>query len=121
VFGLVGILIVVAAGSYVYMSQLEKITPDGTTPKTMISATGVRNDLLAIANAERRYSVTNAKYASFDELRNNGDIQVPARADYTYSADANDSHFTITATYTGSDPHAPKRITLDDTMTITSN
>ena len=120
-FGLLGVIIVAGIGGYMYTNQIRKITPDGTTPKTMVSVTAVHNDLLAIANAERRYWATNAKYASLEELRKNGDIQVLTRPDYAYSADASDNSFTITATYSGPDPHAPKRITINESMAITSN
>ena len=120
-FGLVSVIVGIAVGGYFYANQIKEIAPGGSTPKTTVSVTGVRNDLLAMANAERRYWVANAKYASLDELGRNSDIQVPTRPDFTYSIDANASNFTITATYSGPDRHAPKRLTIDDTMTITSN
>jgi hypothetical protein len=120
-FGLVAITVVVGIGGYIYMNQARQITPDGTRPKTAITVTGVQNDLLAIANAERRYWVTNAKYASLEELSKNGDIQIPNRADYTYSADADESSFRIVATYSGPDPHAPKHVAVDQNLTITVN
>jgi hypothetical protein len=115
---MIGLVIVVAVGGYLYTDQLKNVVPDGKAPATAISVTGVRNDLLAMANAERRYLATHPKYASIDELREDGDIHVPARPDFTYFIDADESHFTITATYTGSDPKAPKRISVDDTLAI---
>jgi hypothetical protein len=120
-FGLVAVTIVVGIGGYIYMNQATQITPDGRAPKTTITVTGVQNDLLAMANAERRYFVTNSKYASLAELRSNGDIQVPTRPDYTYSADAGDNSFRIVATYSGADPHAPRHIAVDQNLTITTN
>lgn len=113
-------VIVVAIGGYLYMREAQTITPAGTNPKTTIDVTAVRNDLLGIANAERRYWATNAKYASLDELRVNGDISIPRRAHYTYSAEANDSSFKIIAIYSGPDPNAPKRMSVDETMTLRS-
>jgi hypothetical protein len=116
-FGFVAVMIAVAIGLYVYTKDVQTVTP-GRSPSRTIDVTAVRNDLIAIANAERRYFATNGKYASLDELRSNGDIQVPSRASYTYSAETSDSRFTIIATYTGADPNAPKRISLDETMTV---
>lgn len=118
-FGFLSVMIVAALGGYLYMNQLQTVT-GGTTPKAAIDVTAVRNDLLAIANAERRYWATNAKYASLDELSNNGDIPIPSRGNYTYSADAGDTGFKIIATYSGPDPTAPKSITVDETMAITT-
>jgi len=119
--GFIGLVVVVAAGGYLYTSQLKEVVPGGNAPATTVSVTGVRNDLLAMANAQRRYLVSHSAYASLDELRSDGDIHVPSRPDFVYSIDADNSHFTITATYIGPDPKAPKRIRVDDSMTITSD
>ena len=110
---------VAAAGAYFYIGQMKEIAPDGKTPQTTVSVIGVQNDLLAMANAERRYQVTNSKYASLEELRTNSDIAVPSRKDILYAVDASSSHFRITATYTGPDPKAPKHLSIDDTLTVT--
>jgi hypothetical protein len=119
-FGFVSLIIVVAVGGYLYTSQMRNVTAGGA-PKTAIDVTAVRNDLLAMANAERRYFATNAKYASLDELRSNGDISIPSRPNYTYSVDVMDAAFKITAIYSGSDPAAPKSITVDETMALTTH
>jgi hypothetical protein len=118
--GLIGLIVVVAVGLYFYSSQLGSIVPDGQAPATAISVTGVRNDLLAMANSERRYLASHPRYASLDELRTDGDIHIPTRPDFNYSIDAGLDHFTITATYTGTDPKAPHHITIDDAMSISS-
>jgi len=120
-FALIGVIIVVAIGGYLYTKQIQEVTPGGTTPQTTIETTAVRNDLLAIANAERRYFATNGKYASFDELRTNGDIQIPRRANYAYSAEVTSTGFEIIATYSGSDSNAPERLSMDETMTLKEN
>ena len=119
-FGFVSVIIVAAAVGYLYMNQMNAVSAGGTTPRVTIDVTAVRNDLLAMANAERRYWAANAKYASLDELRNNGDIPIPSRANYTYSADVTDTAFKIVATYSGSDPTAPKTITVDEAMAMTT-
>ena len=93
----------------------------GSTPTTTVDVTGVRNDLLALANAERQYWASNAKYASLDELQSGGGTHAPARQNYSYSVEAGETTFKVIATYSGPDPKAPKRIAIDETMTITSN
>jgi len=117
-FGLVSVVIVVAIGGYIYTRQATSLTPIGTTPRTTIDVVAVRNDLMAIANAERRYWAINSKYASLEELRTSGDIEVPSRDNYTFSADTSDEGFTVIASYSGSDPDAPKRLSINEAMRI---
>ena len=117
--GFVVLVIVIAIGGYFYTRQTRSVTSVGSNPETTIDVTAVRNDLLAIAKAEQNYFASNGKYASFDELRTNGDIQIPSRARYSYSAEIREATFKIIAGYTGADPKAPKRISVDQTMTIT--
>jgi hypothetical protein len=119
-FGFISAIIVVGIGLYIYMQQAQTVTPIGNTPQTTIDVTGVQNDLLAIANAERRYWAGNSRYASLDELGKNGDIEVPTRAHYSYAAEVSETEFRIIATYSGPDPGAPKRITVDQTMALRS-
>jgi len=119
--GFIGLVVVVAIIGYMYTSQLKKVAATGGVPATVVSITGVKNDLLAMASAEKRYAVTHNAYASLDELRTDGDIHVPTRPDFEYSIEANSEHFTITATYLGTDPKAPKRITIDDSKTFTQD
>ena len=118
--GFIGVLIAVAIGGYIYTKQTQSVAPGGTTPQTTIDVTGVRNDLIAIASAERRYFATNSKYATIDELRSNGDISLATngRAGYSYSSEVSDSGFKIVATYSGPDANAPKRISVDETMAV---
>ena len=120
-FGFILVVTVVAMGGYLYTKQAKSVTSVGSNPQTTVEVTGVRNDLLAIANAERRYFASNGKYISLDELRTAGDISVPARPNYSYSAQTTESTFKIIAVYSGPDAKAPKRITVDETMAITTD
>ncbi len=120
-FGFILVVTVVAMGGYLYTKQAKSVTSVGSNPQTTVEVTGVRNDLLAIANAERRYFASNGKYVSLDELRTGGDISVPARPNYSYSAQTTESTFKIIAVYSGADAKAPKRITVDETMAITTD
>ena len=122
-FGFIALIVVVGIGAYLYTKQMESATSvgGGATPTTTVDVTGVRNDLLALANAERQYWASNAKYASLDELQSGGGVHVPARQNYSYSVEAGETNFKIIATYSGPDPKAPKRIAIDETMAITNN
>ena len=120
-FGFIVVVSVVAYGAYLYTRQAQSLTPVGSNPETAVLVTGVRNDLLAIANAERCYFASNGKYVSLGELRTSGDIPIPARPNYSYSAQITDTTFKIIAVYSGPDPKAPKRITVDETMTLTTD
>ena len=117
-FGLVIGLIVVTAGLYLYTRQAQSLSHVGYAPTSTVDAIGVRSDLMAIANAERRYWVSNARYASLDELRKNGDTYIPTRPNYTYSADVGETTFKIIATYSGPDPKAPRHVSVDETMAL---
>jgi len=119
--GFIMVVIVAAVGGYLYTRQATSVTQVGSNPQTTIDVTAVRNDLLGIANAERRYFASNGKYVSLEELRANGDISIPTRPNYSYSAQTTDTSFKIIATYSGPDPKAPKRITVDETMAITTD
>ena|ERR1051325_2384705 len=119
-FGFVALIGVVAIGGYIYTKQIQSVTAVGSTPTTTIDVTAVRSDLIALANAERQYWASNAKYASLDELHENGGTQLPVRPNYSYSAQATDSSFKIVAVYSGPDPKAPKRMAIDQAMSITT-
>ena len=116
--GFIVLLVVVAIGVYLYSRQVQTLAPGGADVSSTIDVVGVRNDLMAIANAERRYLAINAKYASLDDLRENGDMHIPSRPNYKYSAETSDTSFKIIATYSGPDPKAPKRISVDETMAL---
>lgn len=119
--GFVGLLIALAIGAYIYTQQIKSVSPvPGGSPKQAVDVTGVKNDLIAIANAERRYWATNAKYTTLDELRSDGDISQPTngRGPYQYTIEFSDNAFVLTATYTGDDPTAVKKLTIDERMQL---
>src|SRR3954462_2443834 len=80
-FGFIALILVAGIVMYLYMRNTIAVTPgvDGkATPQATIDITGVKNDLNAIAQAERRYWATNSKYVSVDDLRAHGDISMPS-------------------------------------------
>jgi len=70
-----------------YYFQKMPTTDEGTAPTQAITLTGVRNDLLQIAQAERAYIALNSNCASLDELISSNSLSVPrtGRDGYTYS------------------------------------
>jgi hypothetical protein len=121
-FGFVALILVAGIVMYLYMRNTVAVSPAGTAaPQTTIELAGVKNDLTAIAQGERRYWVTNSKYASIDDLRASGDISMPknSRGPYEYSADYSDNSFRITATYNGPPaPGVPHTFTIDESMNL---
>ena len=115
-----GLLIALAIGAYLFTQHSQ--TPDGAgNPRATIDVVGVKNDLVTLANAERRYFARENKYASLDELRSGGDISMPSnnRGPYMYTVDAGESGFRITATYTGPpNSEAIRSLSIDESMQI---
>ena len=120
-FGFLGLMIVLAIGAWLYTRQAKSVTPEGSgNVRAVVDVTGVQNDLLAIANAERSQFALDGKYLSLDELRTKGAINLPAsgRAGYTYSVEIGGSSFRAVATYSGPPAAAPQTISIDQTMEI---
>lgn len=122
VFGLLGIVIALAVGWYIYTQQATTASSaaGGPTPRAAIDVAGVQNDLLAFANAEKQQFAMEGKYLSLDGLRAKGSaIPADRRAPWTYSADVSDTSFRITASYEGPDaPGVPKMLTVSENMMI---
>src|SRR5262249_8921556 len=121
-FGFIALIIVVAVGSVIYMRQTQSVMTAGTTsPTSTVDLIAVRQDLLAIAQAERSYSALNGKYVSLDELRSSGSLTLTRnnRGPYTYSADVSDSSFRIVATYGGPEGSGmPHSLSVDQSMEV---
>lgn len=85
---LASILVAVFVGYVIYQYSLKKLpTSDaGTAATQAISLTGVRGDLLQIANAERQSIALNSKCATIDELISSGSMSMTRaeRDGYTY-------------------------------------
>jgi hypothetical protein len=120
-FGFVALIAVVAVGAYVYMRQAQTSMTAGTSTSTAtVDLVGVKNDLLAIAQAERAHSATQGNFVSIDELRSQGDLTMSRnnRGPYTYSAEVTTDDFRIVATYTGADPSMPRTVSINQSMQI---
>ena len=119
---IVGIVIVLAVGWFIFKQQFEKGPTGGAPPQQVIDTVGVRSDLLAIAQAERLYLASHGTYANIDQLRDDGAITFSGtnRRGYNYVADVQDGlHFTITATPADPAKEGWPTLSIDDTMQVT--
>ena len=119
--GLLGIVIVLAIGLYIYKTQVEHIA-GGAPPQEIIDVTGVKGDLLSIGQAERTYLASHGSYGSLDQLQQEGSLTFPGSSHrgYTYSADVDGGqHFKITATPSDSAKAGWPTLTIDETMQVT--
>ncbi|HEV2420245.1 MAG TPA: hypothetical protein VGS59_00925 [Candidatus Acidoferrales bacterium] len=96
--GIVGLLmavVILAFGYWFYKSQLKS----AEVSERVVSATGVKTDLLSFAHAEQMYQATHGTYATVDELYSSGTLktQRPARDGYTYSWGSSAEGFSIIA------------------------
>src|SRR5579863_9393073 len=118
--GFVAILIVVAAGAYIYMRQAQSATVQGAaSPEGTVDFVGIRHDLMSIAQAERVHSSLHSGYGSLEELRSAGELTMgrDSRGPYTYSVETGGSGFRAVATYTGPPREGVTRaISIDQSM-----
>jgi len=118
-FGFISIIVVLAAGMYIYMTQFKQATAVGgaATPTGTVNITAVRGDLLSIATAERTYYASQGKYASLDELISGNYVTIKGeRPPYTYSVEPSSGGFRAVATRSGSG--SPSQISIDETMQV---
>jgi len=105
------------------MRQSQTVMSAGSpNPAATVDLMGVRNDLLAIAQAERSHAALKGSYVGLEQLREEGDLamQRTNRGPYNYSADVSDTSFRIVATWTGPENAGmPPTLSIDQTMEIT--
>jgi hypothetical protein len=121
-FGFISLIVVVGIGAYIYMGQTQSVMSAGSSnPTATVDLIGVRNDLLAIAQAERSHQAAQGTYVSIEALRSQGDLTMARdnRGPYNYSAEISDSSFRILATYSGPESSGmPKTLSVDQTMQV---
>jgi len=118
--GLVVVLLIAFAGYKLFFNQLQ--ATGSSQPNHAIDVVGVKNDLIAIAQAERVYQTEHSSYTTLDQLTSSGALSMTksGRDGYTYSAEASPSSFRIvancpTATIPGCSSYA-----IDETMEVRS-
>jgi hypothetical protein len=120
VFGFLGTVITMAIGMYIYSLQVKTLTPSASgngNPAEFATITGVKNDLVGIANAERGYLATQGKYASLEELTSGNYISIKGeRPPYIYDVEITSGSFRATATRTTKG--APAQLWITETMEV---
>ena len=118
VLGFVGTIVTMAIGMYIYSQQIKTLTPAGSgNPEDYATITGVKSDLIGIANAERGYLATQGKYASLDELTSGNYISIKSeRPPYIYDVELTSGSFRATATRTTKG--TPAQLWITETMQV---
>lgn len=124
---LASVLVIAALSFGVYEFYLKKMptTDSGTAPTQAISLTGVRTDLLQIAQAERGSVATNGHCSSFEDLISSGSLTMtkPERDGYTYQVNCSGAGFQVIAQHAPAPEGSPIRyptISIDSNMQISS-
>lgn len=122
ILGFVGVLISAGIMFYLYTKDAQSVSQAGGGGSVQSAAvmTGVRGDLLSIANAERQYNAEEGRYGSFDDMVSNHYIAIKnERPPYSYDVQTTASGFRVTATRSG--PGGPAQVWIDETMEIQSS
>ena len=118
---LLGLVIALGIGYFIYQQQITRTTVKEAPPKQLIDTTGVRSDLLAIAQAERLQLASSGSYATLEQLEEDGALtfSVVNRRGYQYVAEVHGAkHFRITATPTDPAKQGWPVFSIDETMQI---
>jgi hypothetical protein len=96
------VLLVAAAlliGAYYFYAKKLPTADEGTAPTQAISLTGVRSDLLQIAQAERAYIAANGACATLAELTSSNALAMAkaGRDGYNYSVECSGGDFSAIA------------------------
>jgi hypothetical protein len=110
-------------GVYEYYLKKMPTTDEGTASTQAISLTGVRTDLLQIAQAERGYIALNSHCATFDELISSNSLTMtkPEREGYSYSIECSGTDFTVSARHSPAPSGSPIRypnLAIDQNMQV---
>jgi hypothetical protein len=120
VFGFLSVVIVMAIGLYIFSKQAQTTSAaaGANSPKAAIDITGVRGDLISIASSERRYYVTEGKYASLDELISANYVTMARqRPPYSYEIETTSTGFRAVAIRSGDNiGGTPARLSVDENM-----
>ena len=121
--GIIALVIGAAIMLFVYRTQFSQTLSKengGGSAIQAINATGVKNDLIAIAQAERTYQAQNGKYASLSDLVSGGTMSMTrdGRDGYTYSVETSADGFTVTARYSGPITPTPPTYVVDQSMQV---
>ena len=110
-------------GAYVFYLKKLPTTDTGTTPTQAISLTGVRSDLLQIAQAERAYVASNGSCAPLPDLISSNMLAMTRteRDGYSYSVECSSTEFNAIARHAPAPADSPLRypnLAIDQNMQV---
>jgi len=122
-FSVVGLLIVLVVVWLVIKAQFssQQGATGGKPPVETIDVAGVKNQLLALAQAERMYLASHGSYASIEALQQDGSVTFSGSTSrgYSYTADVDDGqHFKITAAPADASKAGWPTLSVDETMQV---
>jgi len=99
VLSLLVVLVIVLLSYKLYFSKMGNENGGTISPVQTIDVVGVKNDLLAIAQAERAYQAEHGDYASLDDLASSGGLTMRrlSRDGYTYDVETSTGSFRVVA------------------------
>jgi hypothetical protein len=124
--GLVGLLmaLLIAGGIWYFYTKRMPTTDAGTASTQAINLTGVRMDLLQMAQAERAYIASSGHCGSLEELSSSGAMNLSRteRDGYSYAVKCSDgTDFSIVAHHAPAPPDSPIRypiLAVDQNMQV---
>jgi hypothetical protein len=110
-------------GVYEYYLRKMPAADEGTASTQAINLTGVRTDLMQIAQAERSYIALNSHCGAFDELISSNTLTMTKleREGYSYSIECSGTDFTVFARHVAAPPGSPIRypnLTIDQNLQV---
>jgi hypothetical protein len=119
--GLLGLVIALGVGYVIFKAQFTQGPTGGAPPQQTIDTAGVKNDLVAIGQAERMYLASHGTYASLEQLQQDGAITFSGtnRRGYNYTAETSGGErFRIVATPADPAKAGWPTLAIDATMQI---
>jgi hypothetical protein len=119
--GLLALVIALGIGYFIFRAQFTQGPTGGAPPQQTIDTVGVRNDLIAIAQAERMYLASHGTYASLEQLQQEGAITFSGtnRRGYNFTAETSGGeHFRIVAAPVDPAKAGWPTLAIDETMQV---
>ena len=119
--GILGLLAVALIAALIYKYYFTQGQSAGvTTPRQTIDVVGVKNDLIAMGQAERVYQAEHGSYASLDDLVSSGAMSMKktGRGGYTYEAETTAEGFRVTAQCPSDTAPGCTSYVIDQTMEV---
>lgn len=119
--GLIGLILALAIGYFVYKAEFTQGPTGGAPPRQVIDTTAVENDLITIGHAEQMYLASHGSYGSFEQLKQDAMTTFGdgTRLGYQYNVNFDDGqHFQVTATPTDPAKQDWPTVSIDETMQV---